>query len=77
MIGKAHPSIYELVEVVKKEESLTTMRVQQLVAGASQAPRRRKVRDRERKLQTLFQRLELGTISIDDYLESVKYHTGL
>ena len=77
VIGKAHPNIYELVEVFKKEESLTTMRVQQLVAGASQAPRRRKVRDRERKLQTLFQRLELGTISIDDYLESVKYHTGL
>ena len=53
------------------------MRVQQLVAGASQAPRRRKVRDIERKLQTFFQRLELGAISIDDYLESVKYHTGL
>ena len=35
VIGKAHPNIYELVEVVK-EESLTTMRVQQLVAGASQ-----------------------------------------
>ena len=50
------------------------MRVQQLVAGASQPPRRRNVRDRDKKIETLFQRLELGTVTLDDYLDSI---TGL
>ncbi len=76
-MGKAHPNIYELVEVIKKEEALTTMRVQRLVAGVSQPPRRRRVRDRQRRIQTLFQRLELGTITLDDYLDAIKHHTGL
>ncbi len=49
IVGKAPPNICELVEVIKKEEALTTMRVQQLVAGASQPPRRRRVRDRDKK----------------------------
>ena len=38
VVGKAHRNNYKLVEVIKKEEALTTMRVQQLVAGASQPP---------------------------------------
>ena len=42
VVGKAHPNIYELVEVIKKEEALTIMQVQQLVAGALQPPRRGK-----------------------------------
>ena len=41
------------------------------------APRRRRLREKERRLQSLFQRFELGTISIDDYLKTVKHLTGL
>ena len=77
IVGKAHPNVYELVEVIQKEESVTTMKVQQLVAGASQPPRRRKIKDRERKIQTLFQRLELGNITLGGFLDAIKYHTGL
>ena len=73
-VGKPHPNVYELVEVIKREESITTMKVQQ---GASLAPRRRRLREKERRLQSLFQRFELRTISIDDYLETVKHLTGL
>ena len=42
-----HPNVYELVEVIKREESITTM--QQLLAGASLAPRRRRLREEERR----------------------------
>ena len=63
--------------MIKREESIKTMKVQQLLAGASLAPRRRRLREKERRLQSLFQRFELGTISIDDYLETVKHLTGL
>ena len=60
--------------MTKREESITTMKVQQLLAGASLAPRRRCLREKERRLQSLFQGFELGTVSIDDYLEHL---TGL
>ena len=72
----AHLNVYELVEVIKREESNTTIKVQQLLAGASLAPRRRRFREKER-IQSLFQRFELGTSSIDDCLEMVKHLTGL
>ena len=45
-------------------------------SGAKEPPRRRKVRERERGIQTLFQRFSGGN-SIDEYLESFKHHTGL
>ena len=44
--------------------------------GAKEPPRRRKEK-REIRIQTLFQRFNGGNISIDEYLESFKHHTGL
>ena len=76
-VVKPHPNVYELVEVIKREESITTMKVQQLLAGAFLAPRRRHLREKERRLKSLFQRFELGTISIDNFLEAVKHLTAL
>ncbi len=29
------------------------------------------------KLETLFQRLELGSVSLNEYLDAIKYHTRL
>ncbi len=63
-----------MVEVIQKEDAVTTMSY--LVAGASQLPRRRNIRDRDRKIQNLFQRLEIGTITLGDYLDAIKHHTG-
>ena len=69
LVGKAHPIIYELVEVINHASAAVSGR-------CFTAPRRRKVRarGRDRKIQTLFQRLELETITLDDYLEGI---TGL
>ena len=47
-VGKPHPNVHELVEVIKREESITTMKVQRLLAGASLALRRRRLREKER-----------------------------
>ena len=77
VVGKPHPNIFELIEVIKKEEVTTRMKMQQFESGAQEPPRRRKVRERERRIQLLFQRFNGGTISIDEYLESFKHHTGL
>ena len=46
-------------------------------SGAKEPPRRRKIRQREQRIETLFQRFNGGTVSIDEYLDSFKYHTRL
>ena len=52
------------------------MKLLNFETGAAQAPRCRKVRDRERRLGVLFDRFKAGNVSIDDHLESVEHHTG-
>ena len=77
VVGNPHPNVFELIEVIKKEEATPRMKMSLYESGAKEPPRRRKVRERERRIQTLFQRFNGGNISIDLYLESFKHHTGL
>ena len=48
----------------------------QFETGATQMPRRRKVRDREKRLQNIFDRFRTGSMTIDEYLEAIKHHAG-
>ena len=48
VVGKPHPNIYEIIDVFKREEGSTMMKMQMLEAGAQQAPRQRRVRQKER-----------------------------
>ena len=77
VVGKPHPNIFELVEVIKKEEATTRMKMQICEAGAAQAPRRRRVRENDRKLRALFDRFNSGNITLCEYLEALKHQTGL
>ena len=48
VVGKPHPNIHEIIDVFKREEALSTkMKIQMLEAGPQQAPRRRRVRQKE------------------------------
>ena len=60
IVGKAHPNIFELVEVFQKEEVTSRMKLQQFDSGAVLSARRRMVRERERRFQTLFSRMKDG-----------------
>ena len=77
VVGKPHPNLYEIIDVFKREEASTKVKLQILQAGAQQAPRRRKMRQKEQRIQNLFSRLNQGTMSIDDYLEAMKHNTVL
>ena len=77
VVGKPHPNLYEIIDVFKREEASTKVKLQILQAGAQQAPRRRKMRQKEQRIQNLFRRLNQGTMSIDDYLEAMKHNTVL
>ena len=46
--------MYEIIEVFKKEEATVRMKLINFETGATQAPRRRKFRDRESRLRVLF-----------------------
>ena len=74
-VGKPHPNLYEIIDVFKREEASTKVKLQILQAGAQQAPRRRKMRQKEQRIQNLCRRLNQGTMSIDDYLEAMKHNT--
>ena len=39
MVGKPHPNIYEIIDVFKREEVNTKMKMQMLEAGTQKAPR--------------------------------------
>ena len=77
VVGKPHPNLYEIIDVFKREEASTKVKLQILQAGAKQAPRRRKMRQKEQRIQNLFSRLNQGTMSIDVYLEAMKHNTVL
>ena len=77
VVSKPHPNLYEIIDVFKREEASTKVKLQILQAGAQQAPRRRKMRQKEQRIQNLFSRLNQGTMSIDVYLEAMKHNTVL
>ena len=49
----------------------------ELQAGGRASPRKRKAIEKDRRLKELQRRLDDGECSIGDYLESIKYLTGL
>ena len=78
VVGKPHPNVYELVDVIKREEATSKLKLQQYESGVVLPARRRKVRERERRLTTLFDRFDNGDMStsLDDYVKAVKHQTG-
>ena len=43
VVGKAHANVYELVDVIKREEATSKLKLQQYKSGAVLQARRRKV----------------------------------
>ena len=52
-VGKAHPNIYEFVQVIQKEQTVTEVFVLQLEAGARPPQRTLKAINTDRKIQEL------------------------
>ena len=63
VVGKPHPNIYELVIVMKKEEAITQMKMVTFETGATLPPRRRKIKEKEKRIQTLFEHFKRGSCS--------------
>ena len=50
---KAHPNLYEVLELFQREQAASEVTILQLEAGGAHRQKRRKVIEREQKLKTL------------------------
>ena len=74
MVGKSHPNIFEIIDVMRKEQAITEMKFE---AGAMQPSRKRRYVKRDERGSTLFERFQNGQCNLADYLAAVRHQTGL
>ena len=78
IVGKSHPKIFEIIDVMRKEQATMEMKFNQFEAGAMQPSRKRRYVQRDVRLSTLFERFQNGECSnLADYLAAVRHQTGL
>ena len=76
IISKPHPNIFSWIEFMQREEAVTKAKIQSFRAGATVRQRRRRMKEKEKRIQTLFERFDGGEISLDEYLGVIKHQTG-
>lgn len=53
VVGKPHLKVYELVNVMKKNEATIRMKMATFESRATLLPRKRKIRGKEKRMQSL------------------------
>ena len=77
IVGKADPNIFEVFEVMKKEQASSEMKLEQLELGGRAPPRKKRFIEKDKRISALFERFKEGQYSLRDYLDAIKYQTGL
>lgn len=75
IVDKPHPNIFEIVDVIKREQATMEMKWEQYAAGATQPPRKKRYVQRDEKIRKLFERFQNGESSLAEYLSSVRHQT--
>ena len=70
---KAHPNLYEVLELFQREQAATEVTIQQLEAGGIRKAKRRKVVQREEKIKSLQDELAAGERNIDSYISAIRH----
>ena len=68
-MGKPHPNIFEIVDVINREQATTEMKLKHY-AGATQPPRKKRYIRRDEKICKLFERFQNGESSLAEYIAS-------
>jgi len=71
VVKKAHPNIYDMIRLLKREQSITEVKVSQLDGHWRQPPRKRKYRIIDARMRSLKEQLlgdELSTIEYTDHV---------
>ena len=69
---KAHPNLYEVLELFQREQAATEVTIQQLEAGGMRKAKRRKVVQQE-KIKSLQDELAAGESNIDSYISAIRH----
>ena len=77
VISKPHPNIFAWIDYIQREEAVTKAKIQSFRSGATARPRRRRMKEKEKRIQTLFDRFNAGGVTLDEYLSAIKHLTGL
>ncbi len=77
VITKPHPNIFRWVEFIQREEAVTKAKITSLRSGATARPRRRRMKEKEKRIHALFDRFNAGSVTLNEYLGAIKYLTGL
>ena len=64
-----------ILELIEREESVTKANIQSYRTGATSHQRRRRVKEKEKRIQTLFDRSNAGNINLEKYLRAIKHQT--
>jgi len=65
VVGKAHPNLVEIIEVMEKEQASSEIKLQQLEMGG------------RARISMLSGRFKDGEYSLSDYPDALNYQTGL
>ena len=77
VVGKAHPNVYEIVEILKREQGVTEITITQLASGAIPPRRGKKSTDKDKRIQELNQRFSEKTITLEEYVQGIFGHTNI
>ena len=72
-IGRSHPNVHKLVDVLRKEQASTETTIQQALLGVAPPPRRRKYRELDCRLQRVRLSYELGVYTTEAYLTAIQH----
>ncbi|XP_077530981.1 uncharacterized protein LOC144143035 [Haemaphysalis longicornis] len=75
--GRAHHNIYSFIDLIKRDEALTRVSLQQLANGGAVRDRGHKWINKNRQLAELESQFSVGLISAYDFLNKAKTFSGL
>lgn len=72
-VRKIHPSVHDLVAVLKVEQGETELVIQRARLGAAPAPRKKKYRGLDSRLERLRTQFRSGDMSSNEFLDAVQH----
>ena len=74
MLGSAHPTIFKVIDCLKKQQELTKAKIERVVAGGADVPGREKYKDSAARLKKTVGDYDNEDDSLLDYLRGVAHN---
>ena len=74
--GKAHPNIFELVELFKTEQVNTEVSLAQLAAGGAVGNTRKKYRTKQKRSAKVGEKFEREDYTLEEYIDGISKWMG-